>query len=222
VLFAYLAHSKGGNVVTTQIIFVRHGQTEWNYLSRYQGHTDVVLSEEGIKQAHALRERFKQAKLEAIYSSDLQRAIKTAEIINKEHQLPLQILPELREIYFGEWEGLTHRQIEEQYADLLHQWWTTPHLVQIPGGESLDNVQKRSMRALKKILAQYQSGQIMIVAHGVIIATMICGLLDIPQSRMVEYKQDNTAVTMVTVSPQKATLDYYNDLTHLKPLEKLG
>ena len=59
----------------------------------------------------------------------------------------------------------------------------------------------------------------MIVAHGVIIATMICGLLDIPQSRMVEYKQDNTAVTMVTVSPQKATLDYYNDLTHLKPLE---
>ena len=79
--------------MTTQIIFVRHGQTEWNYLSRYQGHTDVVLSEEGINRPTPCAKGLQQAKLEAIYSSDLQRAIKPPKSSTRSISFPCKFCP---------------------------------------------------------------------------------------------------------------------------------
>jgi len=82
----------------TKIIFVRHGQTLWNELGKYQGHTDVPLSKTGIEQAYKVAKRLKQEKVDAIYCSDLKRAKQTAEIIALEHNLPIITKPEFREI----------------------------------------------------------------------------------------------------------------------------
>lgn len=207
-----------------KIFLVRHGLTSWNHVHRYQGHTDIVLSEDGIKQAYALKERFSNTPVEAIYSSDLQRARKTAEIINEAHCLPLHTCPDLREINFGSWEGLTFAEIAERYPELSQKWLTTPHLVELPAGESLAKVQARGMDVMQKIIGGHPEGQVIVVAHGVIIATILGGLLKIPLHQMQEYKQDNTAVSLVTVAPcagkqfpleYEASLELFNDLAHL-------
>jgi alpha-ribazole phosphatase len=208
-----------------KIFFVRHGLTSWNHVHRYQGHTDIFLSEDGIKQAYALKERFSNTPVEAIYSSDLQRARKTAEIINEAHRLPLNTCPELREIHFGNWEGLTFSEITERYPELSQKWLTTPHLIELPAGESLAKVQKRGMEVIHHIIARHLKGQVIVVAHGVIIATILGGLLKIPLHKMQGYKQDNTAVSLVTVAPRtgkqfpleyEANLELFNDLSHLE------
>lgn len=206
-------------------IFVRHGLTCWNHIRRYQGHTDISLSEDGIKQAYALKKRFSNNHVEAIYSSDLLRAVKTAEIINEAHKLPLLTYPELREINFGIWEGLTFPEIAERYPELVQKWLTTPHLVEIPEGESFSLVQERGMKAMRQIITRQPEGEIIVVAHGVIIATILGGLLEIPLNKLQEYKHDNTAVSIVTLTPTvtkqsslgyKASLDMFNDLSHLE------
>lgn len=211
--------------MSLKIIFVRHGLTSWNHVRRYQGHTDIVLSEDGIKQAYALKKRFSNTHVEAIYSSDLLRAVKTAEIINEAHSLPLHTCPELREINFGIWEGLTFSEITERYPELIQKWLTTPHLVEIPEGESVIKVQARGMEVTQQIIARHRKGQVIVVAHGVIIATILGGLLKIPLHRIQEYKQDNTAVSIVTVAPidakrnspgYQASLEMFNDLSHLE------
>ncbi len=209
--------------MATKIIFVRHGLTPWNYIHRYQGHTDVALSDDGINQALALKKRFMKNQLEAIYSSDLIRAVKTAEIINEAHQLPLQIIPELREMNFGVWEGLIFTEIAEKYPELSQKWLHDPHLVQLPKGECIAMVQARGMQAIKQIIPHHPNGQVIIVSHGILIASVICGLLGRPlTSNLIEYKQENTAVSIltVTINPSsfkyEATLDLFNDLTHLE------
>ena len=202
--------------MATKVFLIRHGLTLWNHERRYQGHTDIELSEEGIKQAIALKIRFMKTKLQAIYSSDMQRTVKTAEIINEAHQLPLQLFTELREINFGNWEGLTYEQIAKQYPQQLHGWVTTPHLTKIPGGESLMAVQERAMRIMHVIVSKHPEGSVIIVAHGVVIATIICGFLELPIEKMKEYKQDNTAVALMTIEENKASLDLFNDLSHLE------
>ncbi len=202
--------------MATKIFLIRHGLTLWNHEHRYQGHTDIELSEEGIKQAVALKKRFMNTELQAIYSSDLQRAVKTAEIINEAHQLPLQLFPELREINFGKWEGLTYEQIEKQYPQQLKGWITNPHLIKIPDGECLTMVQERAMRIMRYIGSEHPEGSLIVIAHGVIIATIICGFLRLSVEKMKDYKQDNTAVAMMTIEGNKASLDLFNDLSHLE------
>jgi len=91
----------------TKIILVRHGQTLWNNIGKYQGHTDVPLSKTGIEQASKVAKRLKNDKITAIYSSDLKRAKQTAEIIALEHNLPVITNTRFREINFGVWEGKT-------------------------------------------------------------------------------------------------------------------
>jgi alpha-ribazole phosphatase len=208
-----------------KILLVRHGVTSWNHVHRYQGHTDIVLSEDGIKQAYALKERFSNTPVEAIYSSDLLRAVKTAEIINEAHGLPLHTCPELREINFGIWEGLTFTEITKRYPELSQKWLTGPHLVKLPEGENVAQVQARGMEATQQIIASHPDGQVIVVAHGVIIATILGGLLKIPLNKLQEYKQDNTAVSIVSISKSngkqislgyQASLETFNDLSHLE------
>ncbi|MGL5515099.1 MAG: histidine phosphatase family protein, partial [Sporomusa sp.] len=97
----------------TKLIIVRHGQTLWNLEKKYQGHSDIALSDEGLVQAAAVAERLAAEKIDTVYASDLSRAFKTAEGIAAKHELTVNIVPELREIKFGDWEGLCYEQISE-------------------------------------------------------------------------------------------------------------
>ena len=120
----------------TKIIFVRHGQTEWNVLGRYQGQTDVALSPLGIEQAEKLAAHFPVDKIEAVYSSDLARAMKTASCVADRFGLTVEPRPELRELNFGDWEGLTYDEIVAKWPDALQNFFQHPDVLEIPHGES--------------------------------------------------------------------------------------
>ncbi|MBZ4653671.1 MAG: pspA 1 [Peptococcaceae bacterium] len=199
----------------SRLIFVRHGLTIWNYEFRYQGHTDIELSEEGIAQAQALQKRLSTEKPSAIYSSDLRRAWQTAQIIAEAFGLPVNLLPELREINFGVWEGLTYRDLEKNYPELLKTWLETPDQLVIPGGETFAMVQERALKAVKDIAQQYPDDTVIIVTHGGTIAAIICGLQGEHLSSMWKYKHGNTAVTILRVDKNRTVVEILNDTSHL-------
>ena len=97
----------------TRITFIRHGQTLWNQLRKYQGHSDIPLNSTGIQQARRVAERLSKETLHAVYSSDLSRAVQTAQAIAQKHELSVQTLGGFREMDFGLWEGLTYEEIME-------------------------------------------------------------------------------------------------------------
>lgn len=203
--------------MTTRLILVRHGMTEWNNEFRYQGHADINLNEEGFRQAEALREKLAGEKLAAVYSSDLSRAYNTAVVIVAPHGLPVQVCPDLREINFGAWEGLTYYDIEKNYPEQLKIWRQTPHLLQVPEGETFPLIRDKACACAEKIIAKHMDETVLIVTHGGTIAAMICGLLGQPLEKMWEYKQKNTAVNVLRWEEGRFRLDVLNDVSHLQP-----
>jgi len=199
-----------------RIIFVRHGQTAWNDLGLYQGHTDVPLNKTGLEQASKTAQRLKNEKLSAIYSSDLLRAKQTAEIIAVEHNLPVTTMAEFREINFGVWEGKTYKEINELYPQLLQTWLNEPENLKIPEGETFSEMLNRVWKGLKRVLAKHQDETVMLVAHGGAIGALICNILDIKLINLWRIKQGNTGITIIEFYEEKGILTLFNDTHHLQ------
>lgn len=164
---------------------VRHGQTDWNKDGKIQGTTDIPLNEAGRCQAEQLANKLKEknksvifskTKIDAIYTSPLQRAFETADILAKKEHLPLRRLFELKERDFGDWEGKTWQQVEKEHTDEFHLWRDQPMIGMPSGGESRGSCEARSARAITKILAE-TAGDAVIVAHGGIIVFLMNYLL---------------------------------------------
>lgn len=200
----------------TKLIIVRHGQTLWNLERKYQGHSDIALSETGLKQAMAVAERLAEESVDAVYASDLSRACKTAEHIAAKHNLTVTIVPELREIKFGEWEGLTYDEITEKWPGLLGKLWTTPDELEIPGGETFQQLKARAYTAIKKIVADHPGQTVVVVAHGGTIGTILCAILDIHLNHVWSIRQDNTAVNIIEYYDGRPTITLLNCIRHLK------
>ncbi|MFY9140392.1 MAG: alpha-ribazole phosphatase [Thermacetogeniaceae bacterium] len=199
----------------TKLLLVRHGETIWNHVSRYQGHTDVELSDTGREQARLLADRLRSEKIKAVYSSDLKRAYETASILAAPHQLKVQIAEELREINFGVWEGLTFKEISEKYKELAEKWYQSPASVRIPKGETFFEVKERAYNAIMKLLKENDPGTIIVVAHGGTIRAIICGLLDIDLNHAFRIQQDNTALNIIQYNKGFIVLSLLNDTNHL-------
>lgn len=201
----------------TRLLLVRHGETIWNYTSRYQGHTDIELSETGREQARLLAKRLNEEKVKAVYSSDLKRAFETACIIASPHNLPVKVTKELREINFGAWEGLTYQEIMEQYKDLASEWYRYPGKVRIPGGENFQDLKERAYNTILELAHQNDPGTIMVVAHGGTIRAIICGLLDIDLNHAFQIRQDNTALNIIEYNHGGyIVLSLLNGVSHLQ------
>ena len=200
----------------TRLIVVRHGQTLWNLERKYQGHSDIALTDKGIKQAEAVAARLAEEKIDAVYASDLSRAFKTAACIADKHGLTVQVVPALREIKFGDWEGLTYEQISEQWPGLLGKLWTTPDELQIPGGESFQQLKERAYTAIEKIVAAHPDQTVIVVAHGGTIGTILCAMLDIHLNHVWSIRQDNTAVNIIEYYEGRPTITLLNCARHLE------
>lgn len=202
--------------VKTRIYLVRHGETAWNAGGKFQGHSDVPLSDRGREQAKALASRLKSLKIDAFYSSDLSRARETAEILAEPHQGTVFYLPELREINFGLWEGLTFKEIAETYSELSAQWWTTPLTTQIPSGESLQQVVDRCSKAITDIVTGHPGATIVIAAHGGVIRIIVGAALDLNLNCFWKLRMDNVSLTILEYhGMDKAILELFNDTCHL-------
>lgn len=175
----------------TQFCLVRHGQTDWNLEGRYQGQSDVPLNEKGRAQAKALAEQLKGQTFAAIFSSDLMRARDTAEAIANQLGLPVQIEPRLREINQGEWEGVLVADIKARYAEIWSQRTMDPANVRPPGGETVSEVAERVYAALDDIARRYPRENVLVVSHGLSIATAICRVRGIPVGQAYTVIPDN-------------------------------
>ncbi|MEW6425903.1 MAG: histidine phosphatase family protein, partial [Bacillota bacterium] len=118
-----------------RLYLVRHGETVWNSEMKFQGHSNVPLSERGRAQARLLARRLANNPITAFYASDLKRAYETAMILAQPHGLPVESLDSLREMNFGVWEGLTMSEIKEKSGELAGRWWSDPLHTRIPAGE---------------------------------------------------------------------------------------
>lgn len=200
----------------TKIILVRHGQTEWNILGKYQGHSDIDLSTLGVEQANLLAQRLANQKIDAIYASDLKRAFKTAEGIANTHQLPVHIIPELREISFGDWEGLDYNTINLKWPGEVERFFKNVDSVVIPNGEKFCEVEERACNVVQKIIEQHPDQTILIVSHGGTIRTLLAHALHIPLKYVWNIRQDNTAVNILKYFDNQVVIELLNDTHHLK------
>lgn len=147
------------------LILVRHGETDWNRERRWQGHADTPMNETGRKQARALARTLTGAPIAAVYSSDLRRAHETAEIVAAAHQLPVSVDRRLREIDFGEWEGLTTEEIHERFPEYAAAWPPDDGRP-FPGGETYAAMGERVVEALAEIAHRHPDGDVVVVLHG--------------------------------------------------------
>lgn len=147
----------------------RHPETDWNQQKRYQGWRDIPLSQRGEEQCQRLIEQLGQlTDIDFVLSSDLGRCLAVACPVAKKLNKPLYVMPELRELDFGEWEGLTFGEIAERYPEEQAKWLDNPHAVAPPGGETLRQMQERIRRAL----ATYEQDNVIIVTHGGVLASV--------------------------------------------------
>ena len=158
-----------------QIVLVRHGATDWNLEHRCQGSSDRDLSDVGLRQAEEIAERLRQEPIDAVYSSDLKRARRTAELISGHHKLPVVIETSIRELDHGQLEGLTFNEIKQNYGDFLVRWRSEPAHLQVPGGERLADVAERAWSGLTQIVTRHQtSDTIVVVSHNFPIVGIVC------------------------------------------------
>jgi broad specificity phosphatase PhoE len=197
-----------------RLLLARHGQTAWNASRRFQGSTDVGLSERGRAQAVALGQRLSGRRLAAVYVSPLRRARETAAIVCEEggSVLPLVAVDELRELSLGEWEGRTVEEIKGQEGDPYLAWLRAPHDCLPPGGEPLDSVATRVRTALDRIAAAHaEEDEVLVVAHGGVISVYACALLGSSFNFLWRLRVDNCSLTVV----KPPRLVSVNDTSHL-------
>jgi len=203
----------------TEIILVRHGETEWNVSEVFRGRIDIELNQTGIKQAELLAEYLSDLKLDAIYSSPLKRALTTAEIIASYHKLDVEITPGLIDFDYGEWQGLPHQEVKDKYKELYVEWIKNPHQVKIPAGESLDEVRKRAIGVIDNVIAKYE-GTVVLVSHRVVNKVLICALLGLDNSHFWNIRQDTCGITTFIYENERFILTKHNNTSYLKPLHK--
>ena len=158
----------------THLIFVRHGETDHNVHKRFQGHTDISLNARGVAMAEAARNMLAEVRFSTILTSDLKRAAQTAEIIAQGHQEKVIQDPVLREMNFGDWEGLTYQEIEKQFPQALKAWQEDMNTTPPPNGETLHQFTERIKTLFEDILGGCFTDKVLVVSHGGVLQVMAC------------------------------------------------
>ena len=196
---------RGEGQSSRRLWLVRHGLTEWNTQQRFCGHSDVPLSERGRAQARWLAGQLQDEALSTIYTSDLERARETAEMIASQSAQALQVKVSeaWREIDFGAWEGLTYAEIAERFKDQLG-FFTEPEQGSPPGGEPLAQVLQRVQAELAAIAYRDDSpmeGDVVIVSHGGPLRLLLCSILGMPLERQWQLRLDPGSLSAIDLLP---------------------
>ncbi len=172
-------------MITTEIIFLRHGESLGNSLKIMTGQTDVDLSERGHLQAQAAAEFLAEQKIDIIYSSDLIRAYNTAKAVSDLIGLSIIKLKELREIYIGDFEGVRMDELSAEVGESFGKYWTTDFgIYSFPGGESTLQAGERFYKAVEKIATENSGKRILIVAHAGVIRSFWGIMKKIPREEL--------------------------------------
>jgi alpha-ribazole phosphatase len=193
------------------IYLLRHGEVEGASTRRFIGHLDVPLSAEGERQCAAQAERLRATGLAAVFSSDLGRSRRSAEIIGAPHGLIPTIVPALREMDMGRWDGLTASQIREREPEAFADWMARVGEFPFPEGESVPDLLARVAPAFDAIVAAHAGRPIAIVAHGGPNRALLCRALGLPLGRLLAFGQDYAALTILEESSGSWALRRLNE-----------
>ncbi len=185
-----------------RLILVRHGETDWNQQGRFQGQIDIPLNQNGLSQATAARHFLSSQKINRAYSSSMTRPMQTAQEILKSHPgIKLESKEELIEIGHGLWEGKLESEIKTTWPNLLLEWKNSPEKVQMPEGETLQEVWNRSVECWEDICSGLAPNETaLVVAHDAVNKTILCNLLGLTPSDIWMVKQGNGCVTIIDIS----------------------
>jgi broad specificity phosphatase PhoE len=198
------------------LLLIRHGESTWNHQHRIQGHLDPPLSEKGRHQAALVARRLSGRRPEAIYSSDLKRAMETAAPIEQATGLKAQPLTELREVFLGEWEGLHTEELVERFPEAWAKWTIEPSWDLVPGGEGGDAFEARVGSAVDTMLERHPRGDAIVVTHGGVIQVALHRVMGRPSRGLFPFRISNASITIIEKREGRLVIAGVNDVGHLE------
>jgi broad specificity phosphatase PhoE len=206
--------------MTTTILLIRHGQTDWNVARRWQGHEDRPLNPVGVAQAQALARRLAGWPIQAVYSSDLRRAAVTAETLGQALGLQPIYDPAWRERHVGDFQGLTDEEVRARFAHILAR---EDGIMNPPNGEQYRAVRARVAAAFNALLERHENEMAAVISHGGTLNALISHALGFPTDRYAPISlRGNTGLSVIEVGPWGPRLTLLNDTSHLTRVEGSG
>lgn len=195
---------------------MRHGQSTWNSEHRIQGQLDPPLSAEGLRQAELLAHRLAPRHFAGFYASDLKRAWQTAETIAAVVGQAPSPDQALREIFLGEWEGLTTAEIAERYPRQWAAWVDQPDWDVVPGGEGAARFDARVAAAIDAIMQRHQHGRILVVTHGGVIQVALHRVVGRASRGLFPFRIQNASISLIEKRDGRIVIGGVNDIAHLE------
>jgi alpha-ribazole phosphatase len=186
----------------TRIHLVRHGQVAGHDQPRYNGQTDVALTDLGVEQYHRLKERLADTPISACYTSDLTRCVTGAEIICGQFDIEPVRRSELRELNIGVWEGLTWQEIKTNWPDEWQARLADLVNFRVPQGENLLDVEARVMPVISEVIERHKGQEILVVGHGGVNRIVLLNAIGAPLAGMFNIEQNYGCYNII---------DYYAD-----------
>ena len=203
----------------TELLLIRHGESEGNRFQVFCGRTDVALTDLGRQQAEATAEFLKDRTIHAFYASPLSRAYETCVAVANRHGKSVEKVADFAEIYGGKWEKMPFTAIKEQYPAELKVWNETIGLCRIPDGETPEQVQIRGYAALENVAKTHPGQTVCIAAHGMLIRTVVTKIIGLPLEQLHTYPwAPNASVTTVEYEDGVFRLVEHGAGEHLKDL----
>ncbi len=197
-----------------ELIFLRHGETQWNKERRYQGSLNIGLNERGRQQARQAACLLENREINLIISSDLDRARDTARVVGEKTGLKVNLRQELREMDFGIWEGKDYPTIQEESLQAYQQWLDDPVKNPPPRGESLDDFRDRVVEICQDILEREEE-TVLIVCHGGVIMVYLTHILGMDLRDYRRLKVSNAGISRVLFYDRQPVLRSFNCTAHL-------
>lgn len=198
-----------------RLVLARHGETSWNRERRNQGQNPTELNDQGIRQARNAAQALRLIPVQALYSSPLRRAMQTSEIIGQALSLPVIPREGLMEMDLGRLDGLTNDETRQRFRGILDRWRKDPSSVQMPGGESLQQVQERACQTLESIRCKSPDGYVVAVTHNFVIGVIVLRVLGLPLSRFQRIRVELGSLTTLEHNGDRWRLVSLNETLHL-------
>ena len=205
----------------TEIILIRHGETEWNLSGRWQGHADSALSPRGIAQAESLSTRMAKEIVDHVYASDLERAQHTSRLVGSEANWSFTLMPELRERDLGVLEGLTTDEMLVKHPDVYRSFREDGPDYQPPGGESFEQFCDRCSSAIEELARLHPGKKIVAVTHGGVLGAIFRYVLRIHLDAGRNYVLLNCSLNRIQKDGDRWNLVSWGDVAHLEGMASL-
>jgi broad specificity phosphatase PhoE len=182
----------------TTIYLVRHGITQANKENRFAGRTDEELHAEGEEQIRQVGKKLIKYDISSVYCGPAKRTVQSAEMLGSLLNIPCSPLQELDEINIPHWDGLTKDEIRQQYNEEYPNWLNNPETFSLPGCETLKQVQERAVGAVNHMLAQHNSGNLLLVSHLIVLRCLALYYQDLEIKDFRSIKIDNGSINCLS------------------------